>query len=303
MKADMTEERPDRGLSVKKGDPALVLTCISGKGGQGASLLSLYLSSMLATSRHTLLIDLDPHSVHRNFLEDPDCPGLANLIMVREGVVSIEHESFTRRHPCGFDLLTGPRGREEWAFLSRFDIDPVVAELSLRYEVIVLDISSSRMANLLKLATTSSLNLLVMRPDLVSARCILQLLEEMDIQGGGEEPPVALVSNCSRPSPLLHPERIASALRMPLLTALPYDQVAGEDFASFFPNFHGDSPLGASIRRLAAALGLIETIPSHQERKRPTRCLRALLSGVSAYRPRLENATQGAPKRGLSCAR
>ncbi len=260
-----------------------IIVCLSAKGGQGASLFALHLSSILSSRRRTLLVDLDPASSHRYFIDDPDCPGLANLAMVHEGMSYLRTSDFTRHHPGGFDLLAGPRGNEEWAFLRSADLRPIFAELSHSYEVIVVDISSNRLKSLLRLTTIASVNLMILKADLLSARSALQLIEELADFGTGSSADTALVANRTSPCAVLNPKQLSLALQLPLLASLPYDRAAGEEFASLSPITHADSDIQTAVRRFAASVGFIDDSPAAKAEGRSIKCLRSLLRSSSHY--------------------
>ncbi len=257
---------------------SVLIGCLGAKGGQGASMFSACLSSLLSRGRRTLLVDLDRNATHRHFLENTGCPGLANLAMMMEEVREDELGDFIQKHPCGFDVLPGPRNAEESALLFEVDLRPVLAALSRHFEIIVADISSNLSKSNLEVIASSSLNLLLLQPDLLSLRGSIKALELLATDSAPIHAETALIVNRSRPSQLLLPEQLASAAQLPLVAVLPHDSRLGGDFSSLNGSLRFESCYFDSLEKMAAALGLIDPIDSIRRSALTGRCLRSLIS-------------------------
>ena len=272
----------ERGKVAKAGyaphaSPPVLLGCLSAKGGQGASLFSLYLSALASRRRRTLLIDLDNNSTHRHFLDSPNCPGLANLAMVIGEIGPAELEGFIKRHPAGPDCIPGPRNPEEAKLLADADLRPVFEYLSGSYELLVADISSNLRSSGLQAASLSSVNFLLVQPDLLSLRSSIGVIDSLCLLSGSRQE-TALVVNGYGPSNILRPEQMAATVQLPLVAVLPQDGRLGDSFSALCADLHSDSAYHASLARLAASLGLIETSPRNKRSILRGSCLRSLIT-------------------------
>ncbi len=294
--------RPPAHDAVCSESRSILIGCLGAKGGQGTSLFSACLSLLLNQGRRTLLVDLDRNSTHRHFLENKGCPGLANLAMVIEEVRPEEFDSFIQKHPCGFDVLPGPRNAEESALLSEVNLRHTFTALSRHFEIIVTDISSNLTNKSLEIIASSSLNFLLMQPDLLSLRGSINVLELLAAADAPVRAETALVVNRSKPSQLLQPEQLASAVQLPLLAVLPHDSRLGEDFSSFSEGLRSESCYFDSLAKMAAALGLIDSFVPVRRKGVKGKCLRSLISYSSGNIAARHSGRKNAFGGGYICA-
>lgn len=275
-------------------DRAIILGCAGGKGGQGASMLSISLAGLLSSEMKTVLVDLDLNSTHRHLLGRDECTGVSNLATVIGEISSLSLENIVQHHPSGFDILPGLRMPEEERLLGQINLNLIFKLLTETYSLVVLDISSNQRLISMGALLQCSLVFLVIQPDLLSLRSAMRLVE-FSGRCEGNSISWGLVINRSGPGDLIQPFQVSDVLNIPLLAVLPVDPAAGEDFSNFLDPGLGEGPYLSALEQMVIRLGLKERSTSTSNRGIPSRCLHALRGWTKG-----QLTARG--EKGISCA-
>ncbi len=278
------------------------LGLIGCKGGQGTSMLASTLAGIASRGKKTVLVDLDGNSTHRHNLERDNCPGISNLAMVIAELPPHDIAGFIQRHPHGFDLLPGVKNPEEEHAIDPVKLSLIFKLLAEKYEVVLLDASSSHRFVSAELFRSCSLNLMIVQPDLLSLSCAVRLLDSSNRQNQTSPATWAIVVNKESAAALVKPHQVSEVLDLPLLAILPEDPVAAEDFSNLARAAARRTPYTAALEALAELLGLAESPGNTPGRSLSSRCLRALRTWTAGCDGDTPNLAGSFSKEGYSCA-
>jgi Flp pilus assembly CpaE family ATPase len=228
------------------------IALLGSKGGAGASLLATNLGVALARGSSAVLVDLHLGLGYDDLLLDlsprrswVDLLPVARELTERHLAIALE------RHSSGLQLLGAPA---QWAV----EVDPaglatLVAGLAERFDWVLLDAPNGAQVPFGEAVRGADCALLITTPDLPALRNARRT-----VQGFPRDlrPRTQLVLNQIGRGHPAEPERIAQALDLSLLAALPTDLDAVAAQIGFGKPCVGDpgSSFGRAVGQIAAAL-------------------------------------------------
>ena len=239
-----------------------VLGILSAKGGVGASLVATNLGCFLASSKQTLLIDLNPGSGADDLLLDlsPQRSWVDLLPVVKE--LEPKHiQRIIARHPSGLNFMCSPK-----VWLKDIDwlaVVQLLGSLSNDSEWLLLDMPTGMPETTQSVLSMLDIALIITTADPPALRGAGRLINALPT--GLRRRSGLVVNQITRRHPV-SPTRIARSMDIPLLAALQPDSRAVGYQVSFGNPCVSDrrSLFGSGIVLLGA--NLRQAVKEHEER-------------------------------------
>jgi pilus assembly protein CpaE len=261
MNALESEERRRLRLSGQAksfGAQAMVISVFGAKGGVGKSTVAVNLS--VALSQHmgqsVVLVDVDSTfgDVAAMLEMQTDC----NIVDFASRTHEFTRSSVTEhlvQHVSGLWVLPAPRDTLAWRQLSPDRLHEVIALLSQRFDVVVLDTTAVITEVMLTALQDSGVVVWVTSSDFSSVNNSLLGLETLQ-KLSYPESRIRVVLNVTSAEDGVRPEKISTALGRELFWVLPYDREMhrggeiGQPIVSTNPGSRG----ARSVLKLAQAI-------------------------------------------------
>lgn len=225
-----------------------VLGVLGSKGGSGASLVATNLAVSLTSEGKTLLIDLHQGLAYDDLLLNlsPQRSWM-ELIPVADELTERHLDLAFVTHPSGLKMLAGP---EELGEVVKSEVlGSLLKGLVNRFDWVVLDLPPGQSALVDQVFPLIGLLLLVSTGDLPAIRNSKRILAELPENLRGRS--YLIMNQIGRRHPV-EPPRVAKALGLPLISALPPDpRAVGYQVSYGSPSIHDSrSGFGRGINEL-----------------------------------------------------
>jgi pilus assembly protein CpaE len=241
----------DAGAEPAAAPPGRLVLVFSGKGGVGTSIVAANLATVLAQGgARVALVDLDLQygdigvllrlEAHPTSIETVARDGETIEAEVLEGAMATSAD--------GVRVLLAPSSPEAGDMVTPTKLEVILDELSHRHDYVVVDSPSQLEERIIGVMEVADHILLVSSSGITSVKdtkMTLRLIQSLGI----ERDRVSLLLNQSQPRSGHPEERIADALRFPVLSSLPYEARMDESVDSGRP-LVASEPRGAFSKRL-----------------------------------------------------